>query len=541
LDGASGRDEAWWRGRWWDVRVEPQRVDDVVDHVLVMILDITDRVQRREAEGTVSAIIGTSAMALVSLDLEGTVTGWSRGAADLFGWSAEEILGESLSLLDVEGYDGYTVAEGLRRLHEDRLEEGYVEVVRRHRDGHVVHVGVTMAYIRDGGQKTGSLAVYRDLTEREEARQALAASEEQFHLIAENIQDVVYRLALDPEPQLDYVSPSIEGVLGLPAEEFLADLSTLTSRVHPDDLPDVTRMLREPVRSTGSFRWRWQHADGDWVWLEDHRNLILHAGRPVALVGVIRDVTDEQRDIDQTREALEHERRVADELRRVDTMKTTFLSAVSHEVRTPLTSIIGFSETAMRLCDHSDVNQDARAMLDRVMANARRLERLVDDLLDVDRLSRGNVEPRRVPTDLAALVRRIVDEAERTSHRLALDLEPVVLSVDVSMIERVVDNLVRNAQRHTPDGTTVDISLAAVGSGARIVVEDDGPGIEPGLRDLLFEPFEQGASPASSHSPGTGIGLSLVERFVEIHGGRVTLDGRPGGGARFTVDLPPPA
>ncbi len=538
LAGIPGRDEVSWRGRWWDVRVEPQGTNGVVDHVLVMILDSTDRVHRRQVESAMSAIIGTSAVALVSIDMGGVVTGWSRGAANLFGWDQDEVLGESLVLLDVDDYDGYTVAEGLRRLHDDRLEEGYVEVLRRHRDGHPVHVGVTMAYIRDAGEKAGALVVYRDLTEREEAREALAASEEQFHLISENIQDVVYRLALDPEPHLDYVSPSVEGVLGLPAEEFVENLSTLTSRVHPEDSVDVDRMIREPSLAAGSFRWRWRHSDGDWVWLEDHRNLITHAGRPVALVGVIRDVTDEQRDIDQTREALEHERRVADELRRVDTMKTTFLSAVSHEVRTPLTSIIGFAETAMRLCDHSDVNQDARSMLDRVMANARRLERLVDDLLDVDRLSRGNVAPRRVPTDLAGLVRRIVSEAERTSHRLSVELEPVVLSVDVSMIERVVDNLVRNAQRHTPDGTSVRIALAAEGSGARIVVEDDGPGIEPSLRELLFEPFEQGESPASSHSPGTGIGLSLVERFVELHGGTVTLDERPGGGARFTIDLP---
>jgi signal transduction histidine kinase len=106
------------------------------------------------------------------------------------------------------------------------------------------------------------------------------------------------------------------------------------------------------------------------------------------------------------------------------------------------------------------------------------------------------------------------------------------------MMDRVIDNLGRNAGRPTPPGTSVWVSVRPTPEGARLVVEDDGPGVPPDERDRVFEPFQQGETASLQPSPGTGIGLALVRRFVEAHGGTVTLDERPGGGARFAIDLP---
>jgi signal transduction histidine kinase len=217
-------------------------------------------------------------------------------------------------------------------------------------------------------------------------------------------------------------------------------------------------------------------------------------------------------------------------------MKTAFLSAVSHELRTPLTSVLGFAETARRAVVQAD--PDVAHYLERLTANARRLQALMDDLLDVDRLSRSEVSPRLRDVALADLVRRSVRSREAPDHRFHLDLTPVVLPLDQVMIDRVVDNLVRNAGRHTPPGTNVWVRVAPDDDGAIVVVEDDGPGVLPSDRERIFEPFQQGRRASTQASPGTGIGLALVRRFVEAHAGTVVVDERPGGGARFTIRLP---
>ena len=286
----------------------------------------------------------------------------------------------------------------------------------------------------------------------------------------------------------------------------------------------------------GTFVSRWKREDGRWIVIEDRRTVLMERGRPVMIIGIARDITDQQEAVERTREELAQERRIAEELRELDEMKTAFLSAVSHELRTPLTSVLGFAETVRRHVSGAD--PDLTRYLERLLANAQRLQVLMDDLLDVDRLSRGEVSPRLRDVDLANLVQRSVRSREAPAHRFHLDLTPVTLPLDQVMIDRVIDNLVRNAGRHTPAGTNVWLRVMPTDGGARVVVEDDGPGVAPSDRDRVFEPFQQGRGATTQASPGTGIGLSLVRRFVEAHGGRVRLEERPGGGARFTLDLP---
>ena len=176
--------------------------------------------------------------------------------------------------------------------------------------------------------------------------------------------------------------------------------------------------------------------------------------------------------------------------------------------------------------------------MDRIVANARKLDRLLTDLLDLDRLSRGVIEARRQPTELAGLIRRVVEECDSDDGRsVAVEAEEVTAMVDGPKVERIVDNLLRNCLRHTPPGTPIWVRLATSPEGALIAVEDEGPGVPAELREAIFEPFRQGPSSAA-HSPGVGIGLSLVARFTELHGGHAWVEEREGGGASFRVLLP---
>jgi signal transduction histidine kinase len=187
-------------------------------------------------------------------------------------------------------------------------------------------------------------------------------------------------------------------------------------------------------------------------------------------------LSERERLEEQMRKALERERDAASELRALDQMKTTFLHAVSHDLRTPLASILGLSLTLER--DDIELPGDERRDLaERISRNARKLDRLVSDLLDFERIDRGIVALNRRTTDVGALARVIVKDVDLAGHPLHVDADPLVAEVDVVQVERIVENLVTNAVRHTPTGTDVWLDVRARDGGILISVADAGPGV----------------------------------------------------------------
>jgi signal transduction histidine kinase len=236
-------------------------------------------------------------------------------------------------------------------------------------------------------------------------------------------------------------------------------------------------------------------------------------------------------------EAYEAEHRLAGRLREVDQMKDGFLQAVSHELRTPLAVVLG---TALTLRRSAAVlsEEERMEMTDALVSKARKLDGLVLDLLDVDRLARGVLRPSRRPTDVAALIRGVVDDlALDERHAVTLDLVPLVTPLDAPKVERIVEHLLANVDKHTPAGTSVIVRTRPADGGALITVEDTGPGVPADLRLSVFEPFSHGAT-RQEHAPGMAVGLALVARFAELHGGHAWVEARAGGGSVFHVLLP---
>jgi len=378
-----------------------------------------------------------------------------------------------------------------------------------------------------------------DITERRLAEEQLRETEERFRAIVEHVPAGIYVDAPDTSMKTMYASPQVEDITGIPPDEWADDADAWADALHPDDREHVLGRYLAAVAAEEpwSDEYRMRTRDGRTIWVHDETTFIHDdEGRHAMLLGVISDITERKLAEHALRESEQREREAAERLRALDEMKNTFLAAVSHELRSPLTAILGLALTLER----SEMLEDDRTdLLERLAANARKLDRLLKDLLDIDRLNRGIVDPQLRVTDVGALARRTIESLDALADRsIMVFAEPVVISVDPAKVERIVENLLMNAARHTKPDRTIWLRVQPERGGVLIVVEDDGLGVPEELREAIFEPFRQGPGSSSSHSPGTGIGLSLVGRFATLHGGRAWVEEREGGGASFRVSLP---
>lgn len=247
-----------------------------------------------------------------------------------------------------------------------------------------------------------------------------------------------------------------------------------------------------------------------------------------------RDVTTEEEATAALHRALASERAAAEGLRTVTEMRDIFLTAIAHDLRSPLAALLNLVEVLQQRRDLDATQRDE--LLDRIHQTATEMSTLVVDLLDLTRSEHGVMPLERSPADLAATVRHAVAQVLTANGRrleVDLDLTPLTVDVDHRLAGRIVANLVTNARQHVPSGAQVWVRLGRRPEGALLTVEDDGPGIPDEVKPQVFELFRRGAGSSS-----LGIGLQLVRRFAELHGGWARVEDRPGGGASFKVLLP---
>ena len=224
--------------------------------------------------------------------------------------------------------------------------------------------------------------------------------------------------------------------------------------------------------------------------------------------------------------------------------KSQFLASVSHEVRTPLNSIIGFSEV-LRDELFGDLNARQQRYVQHIAESGRHLLALINDILDLSKVEAGRMDLELGPVALAELLGKgltvIRDRASRHEIELHLDLDPQITSVqaDERKVKQIVFNLLSNAVKFTPDGGRVDVALRAIGHDfVQISVYDRGPGVALEDQDRIFEEFEQGGHGVLRAQEGTGLGLTVAKRLVELHGGQIWVHSRPGAGSAFSFTLP---
>jgi signal transduction histidine kinase/GAF domain-containing protein len=369
---------------------------------------------------------------------------------------------------------------------------------------------------------------------------------ERFHELVAGL-DAAFWEASIPDLGFTFVAGAVNDLLGVDTGSWPNEARTWGSHVDDRDREEAMAGLRRAIESGvgEGLEYRVPTDGGAPRWIRDLIHVIRgRGGAPAILRGLMVDITERKRAERALRaserkysDAFKREREAAQRLRMLDDMKNTFLEAVSHDLRTPLTSILGSALTLER--SKLDLPpDDALDMVGRIAANARKLERLLSDLLDLDRLQRGIVSPKRRPTDLEDFVQRAVREMDTQGRTIELDVQPGSVQIDPAKTERILENLLSNSLRHTPDEAEIWVRARPHEGGVLVVVEDDGPGVPPELREAIFEPFRQAPGSSSVHAPGVGIGLSLVRRFAELHGGNAWAEERVGGGASFHVFLP---
>jgi PAS domain S-box-containing protein len=395
----------------------------------------------------------------------------------------------------------------------------------RHADGSWRTVEDTAQVIRDsGGRAVQLVGAIVDVTARAVAAERQRASEERYrHLFEANPHPM---WVFDVETlQFLAVNEAAISHYGYSREEF-GRMTIIDLRL-PDDVPTLRVRLGatpEGLQRHGIRQHRKQ--DGSLIDVEVTSCGLTFAGRPARLV-LAQDVTEQQR----AERALQEASRRKDE----------FLAMLAHELRNPLAPIRYATQMLQMIGAQDPRIGRARDVIDRQVDH---LVRLVDDLLDVSRVSRGKIELRRSRIELAAILRQAVEtsrplvDARRHALHLTLPDEPVYVDGDTTRLTQVVSNLLNNAAKYTDAGGHLELSLEAVAGEAVIRVRDDGRGLDPAALEHVFEPFFQVDRNLDRSEGGLGIGLSLVKDLVELHGGRVEARsaGR-GRGSEFVVRL----
>jgi two-component system CheB/CheR fusion protein len=518
---------------WYMLRVLPYRtMDNVIDGVVITFVEITELKRAQEGSARLAAIVESSTDAIIGKTLDGTVTSWNQGAERMYGYTRQEAVGRPISFLaPPERIDELgPILERLRR--GERLAPLETERVRK--DGSRIQIQLTVSPVLDrSGQVVEASAIARDITGQKRSERALRESEERYRSLVDVLTSVVWSTDADGR----FVVPQLlwQAYTGQPWPEHSGQ--GWIEALHPEDRDPITEIwrraldTREPYRSEGRL---WHAESGRYRHFVARAVPLFHPDGSVReWVGTVTDVDDRKR----------AEQVLAEAAKRKD----EFLAMLGHELRNPLAPIRNSLYLLARQSGDGEAADRARQTIERQVQH---LTRLVDDLLDVSRISRGKILLRQQRLDLVALVRTTVDDHRSAAAAAGLELAMALpglpesalwVTGDSTRLAQTIGNLLHNAIKFTDGGGRVDVSVAADPGGrtATVRVRDTGVGIDPDLLGRLFEPFHQAEVGLDRSRGGLGLGLALVKMLIELHGGSVAAHSEGAGhGTEMTLRLP---
>ena len=484
-------------------------------------------------------IVDEAPQALLVLSPEGRVWSWSRAAQRLFGWNAEEAMGQPLEQLVGSVGDGHH----LHDLHAEAARTGTARqvVLRRHKDGHLLHVEVVWRAVpaADGAVRC-FVASKRDVTGEQHQRDVELVGG-RYRDLLDSVPDAI--VIVNDVGLIVLFNAEAARLFGVPAEAMLGQaverlIPSRFARAHGAHREGFSAAPQRRPMGSG-LELRGLRGDGQEFPVEVSLSPLSIGGRDFVMA-TLRDLTERLR--------LEEAQLAVHAAQRASSAKTEFLSRMSHELRTPLNAVLGFAQLLQIDPRHPlDATQDKH--VDHIQRAGRHLLAMINDLLDITRIESGVLALSLEPVPLAALAEEVVaivqPMAIDSGVRVLVSLEPVGLHVraDRVRLRQVLLNLLSNAIKYNKADGRVDVSARQSGGEVEIGVADTGAGLTPEKLARLFQPFDRLGAEAGPVE-GTGIGLVIVRGLVQRMGGRIDVASEPGVGTVFTVALPaaePPA
>jgi PAS domain S-box-containing protein len=462
------------------------------------------------------------------LDPEGRIMTWNVGAERIKGYAADEIIGRHFSTFYTrEAIDSGWPAHELKvAAMEGRFED---EGWRIRKDGSRFWAYVVITALRDdSGKLLGYSKITRDLTERKLHDEALRQSEERFRLLIEGVLDYAIYM-LDPEGIVTSWNAGAQRIKGYSREEIIGKHF---SRFYLQDDIDAGAPWEELATARREGRaeqegWRLKKS-GERFWAR-------------VVVSALHDTHGRLRGYAKVTQDLS-ERRHLQDLEKAARNVNEFIAMLAHELRNPLAPIRNAVQVMAHIPAGDPAHEAMRQMIGRQSAQ---LSRILDDMVDISRVTRGSLTIEHAPVDMAEVVRRAVETAtpliEAGKHTLDVDLPAKRLMVegDADRLTQVVTNLLNNSARYTPPGGRIAVRARAKQGWVNLSVRDNGKGIDPQMSGRIFDMFVQGRDPLQRVGSGLGIGLALSRRITELHGG--SLEAHSEGehkGSEFTVRVP---
>jgi PAS domain S-box-containing protein len=458
----------------------------------------------------------------------------------------ERILGRQVVLSpDIESYREWLAYEVSERPVEGRESvlamtlQGEVvagkEILYHRGDGAKAWIRVSGAPIRDaGGKIVGGVDLITDIDEEKRASETVRINQERLNLAQKASQAGSFEWNLRTNAVI--WSEETEAIFGLAPGSFGGSYEDWTRSVHPEDLSRAEQELRRAiVDGEGASEYRVVWPDGSVRWIQARGKVFFdEAGDPLRWIGINMDVTERKR----MEESL---RRQTEALREADRRKNEFLSILAHELRNPLAPISNAIQILTLRGDDPALVAQTKEVMER---QVHQLTRMVDDLLEVSRISRGKISLHTASLDLAEVVATAVETSrplvEAHHHILTVTLprSPARVEADGARLAQVLSNLLNNAAKYTEDGGRIDLIVEQAQGEVVIRVRDNGIGIAPERLPSVFDMFEQIGGASDRSQGGLGIGLTLARRLVEMHGGRIEAHSAGlGKGSEFVTRL----
>ncbi|PSB27000.1 hybrid sensor histidine kinase/response regulator [Stenomitos frigidus ULC18] len=506
-------------------------------------IDITERKQAeqtlQETNQALQALVQASPVAITVLDRHGIVKRWNPSAERIFGWQAAEAIGRVMPTVPEDKQEEF-LEKVAATLNGDLLDG--VETYRQRKDGSLIYVGLWTAVLRGStAAEDGLISIAVDLSERKEAETAVRLSQERLTSFVEA--NVVGILFGDISGGINEANDEFLRIVGYSREDLEAGALRWTHITPPEYLPIDEKAIREALLEGGCTPYEKEYIRKDDSRIPVLIGFGLLGEERQQTVAFILDLTERKR----LEQAL---RAQAEQLTQANRMKDEFLAVLSHELRTPLNSILGWARLLRTRQFDAEITERALETIER---NARLQNQLVDDILDISKITQGKLCLHPRPVDLVSVIAAAIDAmrpaAAAKSMMVKLNSaltpemsEPYFVLGDPDRLQQVVWNLLSNAIKFTPEGGQVDVQLSIaqhLTSHAQITVADTGNGIGADFLPFVFDRFRQADSSSTRAEGGLGLGLAIVRQLVELHGGMVQVESPGiGQGTTFTITLP---